>query len=167
MAISLPKHLTPDEVGSDVLAPVIRALMSASGELWEMRTSLLERLCDLTLRLAQEHVPYWQKHLSARDWSCTWDRFKTIRPINRMVVAEHRKEFISPVTRFAFCSMTSGTAYGQPLLVERSEQEQAYLYNLFTRMQAGYRQNTYLPLGLSGPTFITVMFCSFPGTVTR
>jgi hypothetical protein len=149
-AEAMPTRLTPDDVGSDVLAPVMLPLMSASGVLWEMRTRLIEGLCDLTLRMAAEHVPYWQRHLPARGSAGIWDWLRTVRPINRMIVEEHREEFISPLTRFAFCSLTSGTTRGQPLLVERSEQEQAYLYNLFTRMNTGRMHTAAMPLTLSG-----------------
>ena len=132
-----------------MLAPLILPLTGASGLAWAAREQLHNRLCDLTLRMAREHVPFWHAHLPAsKDYGV--DQLKGVPSINRSTAEREREGLISPITSFGFCSMTSGTTSGQPLLIERSSQEHRFLSNLFGRMLAAHPQSSQRPLGIVG-----------------
>ena len=148
---SLPDVFDIDTPSSKKIAPIIEALMVQPSLHSEAGRLLTDRLLDLTVRVAADHVSYYSTEEYKSDECWTAESISEIQPVSRDEVAARRSEFISTVTNFAFSSFTSGTTNSDPLLIERSLEEQRYLGNLFSRIFSGCGAGL-APLGLTSPT---------------
>lgn len=133
---------------STALAKEIAPLLARENASPDERSKVLTRLLDATLRMAA-YVPYWRNKIPPGDVGSALDRLKTIEPMHRATVEVKRHELLSPLTTFLFCSFTSSSTTGLPLIIERSVEEQTYIKNFFSNFIDTNAYKGKFPLGLS------------------
>ncbi len=144
---ALPKSLEPEDVSSQLLAPLFSYVIVDPLAYKEGFDILKNKLLDLTIRMAKTHTQFYK---SLPDDTC-WEEkdLDKIQPITKDDLYQHREAIISTITTFGFITFTTGTTSQYPLLIERSQEEQLYLQNFFSILQAGALATKKLsPLGI-------------------
>ncbi|MDP9178757.1 MAG: hypothetical protein M3O61_13825 [Gemmatimonadota bacterium] len=129
----------PDRFGFDTLAPQLIApfllpCIQMPGVMSTLAAEVSQRLLDMTVRQAIAQTEFYsarfadlplQERLSRAD-------FQSLPVLTRNELQASGGAIRSRHAKYAFTSYTSGTSTGRPLFIDRSQQEQQYLTQLFT-----------------------------------
>lgn len=161
---SLPRRISPEDVPSTTLAPLIWPLMLNPRLKAEFVRSLHDRLLDITIRQANANVPWYQNTLPGPEFHTTYESLQSLPTISREIVTSNSDKFISPLTHFGFASFTSGTTDKKPLVIQRCIEEQKYLSELHTLLLLAKESNEKrFSLGLTAANMSHGHMFSIPG----
>jgi len=132
----LPNVLSLRDIGSNTLAPLVSYALADPLNYGGRIRPLQSRLLALTFNMARKYVPYYKNYSSFINIELenVEEQLAEYPLLSRQEVKEERDNLLSTNTRYAFSGFTTGTTEGIPLIVERCQEEQAYISNLFARM---------------------------------
>ena len=134
-------------MSSQVLAPLFSYVIVNPLEYKEGFDILKNKLLDLTIRMARTHTQFYKSLPDNTHWEeKDLDKIKTL---TKKDLYQNREDIISTITTFGFITFTTGTTSQNPLLIERSQEEQLYLQNFFSILQStAIATNKLSPLGI-------------------
>lgn len=149
----LPDNLTMADISPDILAPVFHLLLTHPSKYSVLYSNLSERLLDLTIQQAVSQCSFYRELYGGIAISGTFPRsdLQTLPIIDRDMVGNAGDAIKSDYATYAFTSYTSGTTTGNPMMIDRSIQEQNYLSAFFTEF------NKLQPPDPEGPPFVLTL----------
>jgi hypothetical protein len=128
----LPIRFRPIDVLPEKMAPLLKAAMLPNYGSRELREALKSRLLDLTVHNAIRCSPFYAKRFAGlQESALTGQDFAALPLLRRSDLEQAGTSIYSQYADYLFTSYTSGTT-SEPLLIDRSKQEQAYLSRLLS-----------------------------------
>jgi phenylacetate-coenzyme A ligase PaaK-like adenylate-forming protein len=135
---SLPSRFTLAHAVPNYLAGLYRLCLLAPGQFVKLRAALLDRMLDLTVQQAIDQSSFYAdlyQELPPGRY-VGFQELASLPSIKRTDVERAGANICSRYTTYKFSSYTSGTTTASPLIIDRSSQEQQYLINFFSTLQA-------------------------------
>ncbi|MBQ0930625.1 hypothetical protein KAK07_23695 [Ideonella sp. 4Y16] len=134
-------HLRDPSMDVTSIAPRLASYFALAGRMRqavpELGIQLHHRMVHEALQWATRSSPFYRRSLPGLSNSGSLvpiEEFESIPIMNRDDISRHIDEIRTPTANFAFATFTSGTTSGEPLIIERCEEEQRYLHEFVSTM---------------------------------
>lgn len=140
---ALPKRFEPKDMGVDCLAPLFRFKTQYPGRFNDFYEKVQDLLVDFTVHEAYNQTEFYQRlypKLSEDDF-IDKEKLKDFPLVFRHHVEGAGRSICSKAVDYGFTSYTEGTTSKNPLIIDRSNQEDRYIYNFFSKLNQMARAN--------------------------
>jgi phenylacetate-coenzyme A ligase PaaK-like adenylate-forming protein len=133
---ALPKRFEPKDLGVESLSSLFQFKFQYPGRFNGFYEKVQDLLLDFTVHEAYNQSEFYQHlypELAEHDF-IDKEKLKDFPLIFRHQVEEAGKKVCSKSVDYGFTSYTEGTTSNNPLIIDRSIQEERYIYNFFLKL---------------------------------